>query len=137
LPFIEPELREGRDEIELALKGMLPELVTDKDVRGILHTRADASDGTASLESMATSMLERGFEYFGAADHSTSAFRFRRGEHPRTVQAGAEGALASGRARFRLHGEHQSRRALNSELDHMHCGPRDGAKGQPIGGPRL
>jgi hypothetical protein len=90
LPFIEPELREERDEIERALNGTLPELVTDEDVRGILHSRADASDGTESLESVATSPLERGFEYFGVADHSKSAFRFRPG-------ASADGSRWAGR----------------------------------------
>jgi DNA polymerase (family 10) len=39
LPFIEPELREGRGEIERALKGKLPKLVTDDDLHGILHRR--------------------------------------------------------------------------------------------------
>ena len=73
LPFIEPELREGRGEIERALKGELPKLVTDKDLRGILHCHTDASDGTETLETMAKATRQRGFEYFGVADHSKSA----------------------------------------------------------------
>jgi DNA polymerase (family 10) len=73
LPFIEPELREGRDEIERALKGKMPKLVTDDDLRGILHCHTDASDGTESLETMAKATRDRGFEYFGVADHSKSA----------------------------------------------------------------
>ncbi|MGY4330812.1 histidinol phosphatase-like PHP family hydrolase [Bradyrhizobium sp. LB7.2] len=73
LPFIDPELREGRGEIELALKGKLPKLVTDKDLRGILHGHTDASDGTETLETMAKATRQRGFEYFGVADHSKSA----------------------------------------------------------------
>src|SRR4030081_782152 len=73
LPFIEPELREGRGEIERALKGELPELVTDRDLRGILHCHTDASDGTETLETMAEATRKRGFQYFGAADHSKSA----------------------------------------------------------------
>ncbi|SFK21323.1 DNA polymerase (family 10) [Bradyrhizobium sp. Gha] len=73
LPFIEPELREGRGEIERASKGKLPALVTDQDLRGILHCHTDASDGTETLETMAKATLKRGFEYFGAADHSKSA----------------------------------------------------------------
>jgi DNA polymerase (family X) len=73
LPFIEPELREGHGEIEHALKGRLPELVTDEDLHGILHSHTAASDGTETLERMATATLERGFEYFGVADHSKSA----------------------------------------------------------------
>jgi DNA polymerase (family X) len=45
LPFIEPELREGRGEIALAECGKLPRLVTDADIRGILHAHTDRSDG--------------------------------------------------------------------------------------------
>lgn len=73
LPFIEPELREGRGEIERALKETLPRLVTDTDLRGILHCHTDASDGTETLETMAKATRDRGFEYFGVADHSKSA----------------------------------------------------------------
>jgi DNA polymerase (family 10) len=73
LPFIEPELREGCGEIERALKGELPKLVTDKDLQGILHCHTDASDGTETLETMAKATRQRGFQYFGVADHSKSA----------------------------------------------------------------
>ncbi|RXH22997.1 DNA polymerase/3'-5' exonuclease PolX [Bradyrhizobium zhanjiangense] len=73
LPFIDPELREGRGEIEAALKGKLPKPVTDQDLRGILHCHTDASDGTETLETMAKATRQRGFEYFGVADHSKSA----------------------------------------------------------------
>jgi len=73
LPFIDPELREGRSEIEAALKGKLPKLITDQDLRGILHCHTDASDGTETLETMAKATRQRGFEYFGVADHSKSA----------------------------------------------------------------
>ena len=73
LPFMDPELREGRGEIEAALKGKLPKLVTDEDLCGILHCHTDASDGTETLEAMAKATRQRGFEYFGVADHSKSA----------------------------------------------------------------
>lgn len=73
LQFIEPELREGRGEIELAQKKKLPKLVADEDLRGILHCHTDASDGSETLETMAKATRERGFEYFGVADHSKSA----------------------------------------------------------------
>lgn len=73
LPFIEPELREGVGEIERALKGKLPRLVTDRDLRGIVHCHTDASDGTETLDTMAKATRKRGFEYFGVADHSKSA----------------------------------------------------------------
>jgi DNA polymerase (family X) len=73
LPFIEPELREGRGEIERALKGSVPKLVSDRDLHGILHCHTDASDGTETLETMANATRKRGFQYFGVADHSQSA----------------------------------------------------------------
>ena len=73
LPFIEPELREGGDEIELALAGRLPRLVRDGDIRGILHAHTDLSDGVNTLAQMADAVRDRGYGYFGVADHSQSA----------------------------------------------------------------
>jgi DNA polymerase (family 10) len=73
LQFIEPELREGRDEIARAAKHKLPKLVRDQDLYGILHCHTTASDGTETLEAMAEATRRRGFEYFGVADHSQSA----------------------------------------------------------------
>lgn len=70
---IPPELREGRDEIARALAGILPELVTDAEIRGILHAHTDRSDGVDTLETMAEATLARGYQYFGVADHSKSA----------------------------------------------------------------
>ena len=70
---IPPELREGRDEIARALAGTLPELVTDADIKGILHAHTDRSDGVDTLETMAEATLARGYQYFGVADHSKSA----------------------------------------------------------------
>ncbi|TGT71792.1 MULTISPECIES: DNA polymerase/3'-5' exonuclease PolX [unclassified Mesorhizobium] len=73
LQFIEPELREGRDEIERAASKQLPPLVRDEDLHGILHSHTTASDGTETLEAMAEATRKRGFEYYGVADHSQSA----------------------------------------------------------------
>ena len=73
LQFIEPELREGRGEIKLAQKGKLPKLVADLDLRGILHAHTDRSDGVDTLEAMVEATRERGYSYFGVADHSRSA----------------------------------------------------------------
>ncbi len=73
LPFIEPELREGRGEIELAQTGRLPCLVTDADIRGILHAHTDRSDGSDTLAAMAEATRQHGYSYFGVADHSQSA----------------------------------------------------------------
>jgi DNA polymerase (family 10) len=73
LPFIEPELREGRDELARAAAGALPKLVRDEDIRGILHSHTDRSDGAHTLQQMAEATRERGYAYFGVADHSKSA----------------------------------------------------------------
>jgi DNA polymerase (family 10) len=73
LPAIAPELREGSDEVALALAGELPPLVTDADIRGILHAHTDRSDGADALEAMAEATRARGYGYFGVADHSRSA----------------------------------------------------------------
>jgi DNA polymerase (family 10) len=53
LPFIAPELRETGTEVERAAGGKLPELVTAKDLRGVLHAHTDESDGADTLEAMA------------------------------------------------------------------------------------
>jgi DNA polymerase (family X) len=73
LPFIAPELREGNDEIALAMTHALPKLVTDEDVRGILHAHTDLSDGVDTLAAMAEATRASGYQYFGVADHSKSA----------------------------------------------------------------
>jgi DNA polymerase (family 10) len=69
---IEPELRENRGELEAALAGSLPELVTVADLRGDLHCHTTASDGTASIEEMAQAAREAGYEYLCITDHSAS-----------------------------------------------------------------
>ena len=63
LPFIEPELREDRGEIEAALAGQLPELITIGDLRGDLHSHSDWSDGTHPIEVMAEHARRRGHAY--------------------------------------------------------------------------
>lgn len=73
LQFVEPELREGNDEIAKAAKHSLTKLVTDDDIKGILHAHTDASDGVNPLEVMAAATRKRGYTYFGVADHSKSA----------------------------------------------------------------
>jgi DNA polymerase (family X) len=73
LPFIEPELREGGDEVSRAEEGTLPQLVRDEDVRGLLHVHTDSSDGVHTLEDMAEGTRARGYAYLGIADHSQSA----------------------------------------------------------------
>jgi DNA polymerase (family 10) len=72
LPYIEPELREGRGEIEAAKRGRLPKLVRQEDLRGDLHMHTTASDGAHSLEQMARAAQDRGYAYIAITDHSQS-----------------------------------------------------------------
>lgn len=74
LSYIEPELREGTFEINLAQNNALPALVEMKDLKGVLHNHSTYSDGKNSLEDMAKHCLESGYEYFGISDHSKAAF---------------------------------------------------------------
>jgi DNA polymerase (family 10) len=73
LPFIEPELREGRGEIEAAERGELPRLVEEKDLRGLIHIHTNESDGRASLEEMLAGVDQAGYEYAAITDHSQTA----------------------------------------------------------------
>lgn len=70
LPYIEPELRENRGEIEAGLKNKLPELIELKDIRGDLHCHTRETDGHNTLEAMLKAAHERGYEYFSVNDHS-------------------------------------------------------------------
>jgi DNA polymerase (family 10) len=72
LPFVEPELREDTGEIEAAAGGFLPRLLEITDVRGDLHSHTTASDGRASIESMARAARDRGYEYLAITDHTKS-----------------------------------------------------------------
>jgi DNA polymerase (family 10) len=70
LPFIPPELRENRGEIEAARAGLLPTLIETGDLRGDLHAHTNASDGHASIQVMADAAKKHGLEYLAITDHS-------------------------------------------------------------------
>ncbi len=72
LEYIEPELRENRGELEAAANRTLPELIQLGDLRGDLHGHTAASDGTASIEEMASAARDAGYEYLAITDHSAS-----------------------------------------------------------------
>lgn len=73
LDFIPPELREDRGEIAAAAAGALPDLVTEEDLKGILHVHTDWSDGTAGIETMVKAAAERGYAYVSITDHSKTS----------------------------------------------------------------
>lgn len=74
LPFIVPEMRMGDFEFTWAEKHQAEDLVTDQDLKGILHNHSTWSDGQHSLRQMAEHCRDLGFEYLGMCDHSKSAF---------------------------------------------------------------
>jgi DNA polymerase (family 10) len=70
LPFIEPELRENRGEIEAAEKGLLPRLIALADIRGDLQSHTPATDGRDDLTAMARAARQKGYAYLAVTDHS-------------------------------------------------------------------
>ncbi len=72
LAYVEPELREGRGEVDAAQTNKLPTLIVRADLRGDLHMHTTASDGNASIEQMAEAAAALGYEYIAITDHSKS-----------------------------------------------------------------
>ncbi|PIQ21088.1 MAG: DNA polymerase/3'-5' exonuclease PolX [Cytophagales bacterium CG18_big_fil_WC_8_21_14_2_50_42_9] len=98
MAYVQPEMREGRNELLLAKENALPELLTDNDLRGILHNHTTYSDGANTLAQMAVYCRDKGYDYLGICDHSKSAF------------------YANGLPEFRIREQHQEMDKLNQEL---------------------
>jgi DNA polymerase (family X) len=73
LPWIPPELREGKGEVEAAARGKLPDLLSDRDLRGLIHVHSSDSDGRVPFETMLDAAHEKGYEYVALTDHSKTA----------------------------------------------------------------
>ncbi len=73
LNFVPPELREDRGEFEIFETHKGIDLVTDDDIRGVIHAHSTWSDGKFSIKEMAEACIERGYEYLGITDHSQTA----------------------------------------------------------------
>jgi DNA polymerase (family 10) len=107
LPFIEPALREDRGEIEAALAGKLPTLVTRDDLKGDCHTHSDWSDGHYTIERMAVEARRRGLRYQVLTDHTqslsiASGLTPERVDQQRRIVGELNNALAKEGADFRL-----------------------------------
>ncbi|MDQ7949831.1 MAG: DNA polymerase/3'-5' exonuclease PolX, partial [Pedobacter sp.] len=99
LTFVEPELREGLNELVLSASKQLPNLLNDADLKGSLHNHSDWSDGVNTLEEMALYCRdELHLEYLGICDHSKSAF------------------YAKGLNEQRVYAQHQQINELNARL---------------------
>ncbi|MBC7745254.1 MAG: DNA polymerase/3'-5' exonuclease PolX [Flavobacterium sp.] len=99
LQFIEPELRENTNEIDLAASNALPALLNFQDLKGSLHNHSNWSDGINSIEEMALFCQHNlKLQYFGICDHSKSAF------------------YASGLNEIRVEAQHREIDDLNKKL---------------------
>lgn len=74
IPYILPCLREKETIIAAAMNGRLPRLIDPDDVKGVIHSHSNWSDGRQSVEDMAHAAIEKGFGYLVISDHSKSAF---------------------------------------------------------------
>jgi len=90
LPWIPPELREGRDEIDRAARGELPVLVELADIRGDLHMHTTATDGEDSLADMARAAIACGLSYIAITDHGQRVTMARGLDRQRLLKQWAE-----------------------------------------------
>lgn len=102
LPYIPPELREDRGEVEAALAGSLPRLLELGDIKGDLHIHTNWSDGLASIEQVVARAREKGYQYIAVTDHSQSL------------------KIAKGLSLDRLKEQHKKIRSLNETLEDFH-----------------
>jgi DNA polymerase (family X) len=100
--FIPAPLRENPDIIERARKAPLPPLIHVSDIKGIIHSHSNWSDGMHTVEDMAKACKDQGFEYLVISDHSKSAF------------------YANGLSEERIQGQHAYVDELNDRLAPFH-----------------
>ena len=73
MPWVPPEMREDRGEVELAREGRLPRLVETGDIKGDLHVHTRASDGDLTLAEVVGLARKMGYSYVAICDHSQAA----------------------------------------------------------------
>jgi DNA polymerase (family 10) len=98
LQFIPPAMRESSAILERAASKTLPTLIQPQDIKAIIHSHSNWSDGTNTIEQMAKAAIDKGLEYLVLSDHSQSAF------------------YANGLKPDRIAAQHQEIDALNEKL---------------------
>ena len=74
MAFVDPEYRESAMAIDQAKYGMLPDLITNEDMLGVVHNHSTYSDGLHTLKEMSDYTRDNGFQYLVMSDHSKAAF---------------------------------------------------------------
>ena len=72
LPWIPPELREDRGEVQAAKQSKLPKLIEVKDIKADLQVHSNWSDGKLTMLEMAQAAAKRGIKVIAFTDHSVS-----------------------------------------------------------------
>ena len=98
LPYIPAHLRQNAKVIEMAEQNKLSSIIQTSDIKGVIHSHSNWSDGSFSLEQMAMAAMKKGFEYLVISDHSKSAF------------------YANGLQEERIKAQHQQIDELNNQL---------------------
>ncbi len=102
MQYIPPELREGEGEVEAALSGALPALISTEDIEGMVHCHTVYSDGSHTVEQMARAAEAMGMKYLTITDHSPSAFYARGVKIDRLKQQWEEIARVQEKVKIRL-----------------------------------
>jgi DNA polymerase (family X) len=95
MSWIPPTLREHTGEVAAALRGDLPGLVAERDIRGDLHTHTDLTDGVATLAEMVAKARSRGYAYYAVTDHAPNLFMQRMTDEKMLAQRDELRGLAS------------------------------------------
>jgi DNA polymerase (family X) len=74
ISYIPPYLRESKNILGKVTTNILPDLIKENDIKGIIHTHSNWSDGSNTIEEMARACVAKGYEYLVISDHSKSAF---------------------------------------------------------------
>ncbi|GAB6181141.1 DNA polymerase/3'-5' exonuclease PolX [Desulfotomaculum defluvii] len=99
MEYVPPELREGSGEVEAALRGTLPSLINNSDIKGDLHIHTTWSDSALGIDDIIKRCREKGYSYAAITDHSRSL------------------KIANGLDLDRLAQQHHLIRELNKKLD--------------------
>ncbi|MGO9277044.1 MAG: PHP domain-containing protein, partial [Streptosporangiaceae bacterium] len=99
MDWIPPTMREDTGEIAAAQRGELPAVVTERDIRGDLHTHTTLTDGVATLEQMVAAAQARGHEYYAVTDHAPNLFMQRMSDEKMLAQRDQVGRLSARLAR--------------------------------------